>query len=160
MKRIITSALLIVFISCASFGNLGKRLIAEGKSFTPNGDFKIEVSDLPLVVNGVELDTYTITYNNSDLKVTIAIEKNRKCSKYITVCDKLAVQYVCNGSYFGVEKLTAQNAVNGLTTSDAAMDRSAYFHQKVLLSGQSDPVNCMKLIGAYFPELLKSGADA
>ncbi|MGE5419764.1 MAG: hypothetical protein ACM3UT_06230 [Chloroflexota bacterium] len=155
MKRIITSALLVLLISCASFA---KDLVAEGKS--PMGNFRIETSDQPVVVNGVELDTYVISYENSDLTVTIAIDKDKKCKRYITMTDNLSVQYVCNGDYFGVEKLKRENSVNGITTSDKAMNRNAYFHQRVLTPGPNDKITCMRLIGAYFPELLKESSGA
>lgn len=154
MKRVLTSALLIILISCASFG-YAKRLVAEGKSFTPLGNFKIETADEPVVINGVQLETYTISYENSDLTLTIAIENNKDCKKYITVSDKLSVQYVCYETHFGVEKLSIGNP-SGFTTSDSEMNRNAYFHQRVLTPGKNDQVTCMKLIGAYFPELLSA----
>ncbi len=156
MKRIITSALLLLFIGCASFG---RKLVAEGKSFTAMGSFRIETSDKPVVVDGVELDTYIITYDNSDLCLTIAIDKTKDCKRYITLSDKLSVQYVCYESHFGVEKLNRRDNVNGITTSDSEMNRTAYFHQKILTPGGNDQVESMKLIGAYFPELLKNSPE-
>lgn len=151
MKRVILSVLLILTISAVSFA---RKLVAEGKSFTTMGDFKIETADQPLVVNGVSLDTYIITYENSKMSVTVAIDKDKKCRRYLTISDKLSVQYVCYGTHFGVEKLNQKYSVEGLKTSDAALNRSAYFHQKVLTQGGNEPVYCMRLIGAYFPELL------
>lgn len=161
MKRIFTSALLVVLISCASLAKpFGQDIVAKGESFTPMGKFKIMTSDQPMVVNGVELDTYVITYENSDMAITIAIDKDKKCKRYITMTDKLSVQYVCNGEYFGVEKLKRENSINGVTTADKAMNRNAYFHQRVLTLGPNDKITCMKLIGAYFPELLKESSGA
>ena len=151
MKRMIFTALLIIVISAASFG---RKLVAEGKTFTAMGNFKIETADKPLVVNGVSLDTYVITYDNSKMSVIVAIDKDKKCRRYLTLSDKLSVQYVCYGTHFGIEKLSEKYAKDGFKTSDAALNRSAYFHQKVLVQGQNDPVTCMKLIGAYYPELL------
>jgi len=151
MKRMILTALLIFVICGASFG---RKLVAEGKSFTTLGAFKIETADQPLVVNGVSLDTYVITYENSKMSVTIAIDKDKKCRRYLTISDKLSVQYVCYGTHFGVEKLNQKYSIEGLKTSDAALNRSAYFHQKVLTQGRNEPVTCMRLIGAFFPELL------
>jgi hypothetical protein len=151
MKRIVFTALLIVFISAGSFA---RKLVAEGKSFTTLGAFKIETADKPLVINGVSLDTYIITYENSSMSVTIAIEQGKKCRKYLTLSDKLSVQYVCYGTHFGVEKLSRSYSAEGLTTSESALSKSSYFHQKILSRGESDPIFCMKLIGAYFPDLL------
>ena len=151
MKRMMLTALLIIVISAASFG---RKLVAEGKTFTAMGNFKIETADKPLVINGVSLDTYVITYDNSKMSVTIAIDKDRKCKRYLTISDKLSVQYVCYGTHFGIEKLNEKYAKDGFKTSESSLNRSAYFHQKVLVQGQIDPITCMKLIGAYYPELL------
>ena len=151
MKRMIAAALLIIIVSAASFG---RKLIAEGKSFTKMGNFKIETADQPLVVNGVSLDTYIISYENSGMSVTVAIDTDIKCRRYLTMTDKLSVQYVCTGKHFGVERLDQKYASAGLSTSDVSINRSAYFHQKILTQGQNDPIHCMRLIGSYFPELL------
>ena len=151
MKRMVFSALLVVIISTGAFA---RKLVAEGKTFTTFGNFKIETADQPFVLNGVSLDTYVITYDNSKMSVTIAIDKDKKCRRYVTISDKLSVQYVCYGTYFGVEKLNEKYTAAGIKTSDTALNRSAYFHQKVLTRGDDDIINCMRLIGAYFPELL------
>ena len=151
MKSTIT-ALLILMISSASFA----RKVAEGKTFTSFGNYRVETAEKQLVVNGVALETYVITYDNSDTKVFIGIEKDKKCRRFITISDELSVQYVCNDIYFGVEKLDKEYAKFGLKTDDSAMNRSAYFHQKVLTRGHNDAVTCMKLISAYFPDLINS----
>jgi hypothetical protein len=156
MKRMVLTALLILFISAASFA---RKLVAEGKSFTTLGAFKIETADKPLVINGVSLETYVITYENSKMSVTIAIDQDKKSRRYLTISDKLSVQYVCCETHFGVEKVSQKYASSGLKTSDAALNRSFYFHQKVLCPGQNEPVYCMRLIGAYFPELLNDMDD-
>ncbi|HLP73134.1 MAG TPA: hypothetical protein VK155_09545 [Bacteroidales bacterium] len=154
MKRMTITALIILIISCASFA---RKLVAEGKSFTAMGDFRIETSDQPVILDGVTLDTYTITYDNSATKLTIAIDKTKNCRRYITISDKLSVQYVCYGTHFGVEKLNRGYARSGWKTNDTNLNRTAYFHQKILTPGQQDPVTCLKLIGAFYPSLLNEG---
>jgi hypothetical protein len=151
MKRMVLTSLLIFLIGAVSFA---RKLVAEGKSHTTMGSFKIETADKPFVINGKSLDTYVITYESSNMSVTVAIEDDKKCRRYLTVSDRLSIQYVCTGAYFGVEMLDKKYAAEGLRTSDAALNRSAYFHQKLLVQGKEDQVYCMKLIGAYFPELI------
>jgi hypothetical protein len=153
MKRMVFTALLILVISAASFA---RKLVAEGKSFTPLGAFKIETADKPLVINGVALDTYIITYENSNMCVTVAIEETKKCRRYITISDKLSVQYVCYGTHFGVEKLGRKYSGQGFKTSDESLAKNSYFHQKVLTREKKEPVSLMLLIGAYFPELINN----
>lgn len=157
MKRMTCTALLVLLISCASFA---KKLVAEGKSFTAMGDFRIETADQPVVIDGVTLNTYTVTYDNSEISLTIAIETSKKCRRFITISDRLSVQYVCYGTHFGVEKLNREYAKSGWKTIEANMNRTAYFHQKVLTPGQQDPITCLKLIGAYFPALIEGNSPA
>lgn len=149
MKRVIFFALMIVFINGTSFA---RKLVAEGK--TSNEDFRIETADQPVIINGNALDTYIITYLTSKKTVTIAIDKDRTCRRFITISDKLSVQYVCYGTHFGVEKVDPKYSECGIKTSENMLNRSEYFHQKVIVMGKTNPIDCMKLIGAYFPALL------
>jgi hypothetical protein len=156
MKRIILTALLILAITSASFAT---RVIAKGNSFTPQGSFTIEAADQPLVLNNVPLDTYVVTYETG-YSLRIAVEKDKKCWRYITVSDDISVQYVCNANYFGIEKLDSKYDGSAIATSYDSMNWNSYYHQRVLGPGTSDLVDCMKLIGAYFPDLLKSKSEA
>lgn len=149
MKRVVFFALMIVFINGTSFA---RKLVAEGK--TAYEDFRIETADHPVMINGIALDTYVITYLTSKKTVTIAIDKGRTCRRFITISDKLSVQYVCYGTHFGVEMVDRKYAESGIETAESMLNRTEYFHQKVIALGKTDPIDCMKLIGAYFPALL------
>ena len=74
--------------------------------------------------------------------------------------DKLSVQYVCNRYYFGVEKLGKEFESEGYKTSDAALNRSEYFHQKILSASDRTEVENTQLIAAYFPMLLNNATEA
>ncbi len=152
MKRIVSLGLLLTMFCSGLFG---QKLIAEGKSFTKMGAFKIETADKPVVIDGVVLETYRITYENSATPVIVAIDLTKKCRRYITISGRLTVQYACYPTHFGIEKLSRKYHSAGLGSSDENLVRTAYFHQKILGRGEKDPVTCMMLIGAYFPELLK-----
>lgn len=152
MKRILTAALLIVAFSTASFS---REFVVGGKTHTTLGDYKIELADKPVVINGEELKAYVISYQNSPLEVKVAIRKDKKCKNYIVLSDKLSVQYVCNGNYFGVQRLDKSFEKDGLTTSDQALNRSEYFHQKLIAPGVQTEVENTQLIAAYFPMLIK-----
>lgn len=151
MKRIISAAALLVLFCTASFA---QKTVAEGKSYTALGDYKIELADNPLIVKGEECKAYLISYENSPIKVTVAICKDRKCKKYVVLSDKLSVQYICNANYFGVEKLDKAFEKDGYKTSDSALNRAAYFHQKVLTPGRRGEVEATELIAAFFPLLI------
>jgi hypothetical protein len=156
MKRVFFAALLLIVISSASFS---REFIAGGKTYSALGDYKIEIADNPVVINGEELKTFVISYQNTTMEVTVVIRKGKNCKNYLVLSDKLSVQYVCNESYFGVEKLDKSLAQEGYTTSDEAMNRSEYFHQKVLAPGKRGEVENTQLIASFFPMLIKGSSE-
>jgi hypothetical protein len=152
MKRMFFAALLIVAFSSASFS---REFVAEGKTYSAVGDYKIKLADNPVTINGVQLKAYIITYENSPMEVKVAIMKDKKCKNYIVLSDKLSIEYVCNGDYFGVQKLGKSFEKDGILTSDESLNRSEYFHQRLIAQGKQGEVEATQLIAAYFPMLLK-----
>jgi hypothetical protein len=152
MKRMFFAALLIVAFSSASFS---REFVAGGKTHSALGDYKIEIADNPVIINGEQFKAYVISYQNSPMEVKVVIKKDKKCKNFIVLSDKLSVQYVCNGDYFGVQKLDKSLQMNGLTTSDEALNRTEYYHQKLIVQGKQDDVEATQLIAAYFPMLIK-----
>lgn len=150
MKRILISALLLIGFASLSFG----RIVAEGETLSPLGKFTIATSDTPMMIAGKELPTYLITYENSGLTVKVAVDKEKRCKNYIVVSDQLSVMYTCNGDYFGVNLLSEKYAKAGFTTETEMLDRSDYFHQKVLSRGMTTEIDAAKLIAVYFPSLI------
>ncbi len=153
MKRIIFAALLLVAFSSASFS---REFVVGGKTHTTLGDYKIEIADKPVTINGEELKAFVISYQNSPLELTVVIRKGKRCKNFLVLSDKLSVQYVCNENYFGVEKLDKSLAIEGFSTSEDALNRNEYFHQKVICSGNGSEVEHTQLIAAYFPMLINS----
>lgn len=137
-----------------SYSIFAQKLVAEGKTYRSIGDFKVETAKQPMIINGVSLDTYNIKYANSVIKVTIAIEPNKDCLRYLILSDNLSVQYVSYETYFGVEKLDQKYAKDGFNTSLDLLDRSAYFKQRLISQGKNDRFTCIGLIGAFYPELI------
>jgi hypothetical protein len=148
MKKVLIAVFLLAAFSTVSFS---RDFVASGKTHTSLGDYKIEISEDPVVFNNEALKTYVITYENSPLTVKVAIKPEKKCKDYLVISETLSVKYVCNKNYFGVEKIDQM----GLKTSDETLNRSEYFHQKVLTPGQGDETENTRLIAAYFPMLIK-----
>ncbi len=156
MRRIIFAALMTIAFSTAAFT---REFVASGKTCTALGDYRIEKADKPVIIKGKELETYIISYQNSPMEVTVVIRNDRKCKDYLVISDKLSVQYVCNESYFGVRKIEKSFKKNGYETSDAALNRSEYFHQKVITPGKRSEVENTQLIATYFPMLIRSNDE-
>ena len=159
MKKVLIAAALLMVLNTASFSG---QFVTDGKSNSTLGDYRIELADNPVTLNGEVLKTYVISYQNSPLEIKIAVKKEKDCKKYIVLSDKLSVQYVCTGTYFGVQKLDKSSEIdnNGFATSDEALNRTEYFHQKVLATGKPDEIESTKFIASYFPLLIKGNLVA
>jgi hypothetical protein len=152
MKRVLIAGLLILALGTASFS---REFVAAGKTHSALGDYKIEMADKPVTINGEELKAFVISYQNSPLKVTVVVKKDKKCKNYIVLSEKLSVQYVCNGEYFGVQKIDKTMDFEGYSKSEEALDRNQYFHQKLITPGNNGETENTQLIAAYFPLLFK-----
>jgi hypothetical protein len=154
MKRIFLTGTLIIALSISSFA---RKFVAEGKTYSALGNYTLEIADNPITINGKELKAFVISYANSNMEVTVAFDKARKGGmKYYVLSDALSVQYVCNGSYFGIAKLDKELEKDGYRTSESALNKSEYFHQKVITRGSNCDLDNSKLIAAYFPMLLNN----
>ena len=151
MKRVLFAVVLVVAMTTTSFS---RQLVAEGRTNTAKGDYKIELADNPVKLNGVEHKAFIISYQNSPMEVTVVVTKGKNCKNYVVLSDKLSVQYVCNDRYFGVQLLDPKFEKDGYKTSVAEMNRSEYFHQKVISSGTFGEVENTQLIASYFPLLI------
>lgn len=148
MKMIFLTAVLIVTSCMLAMGN---KFVAKGESNSPFGDYRIEKLEDHLIFNNKELDKYVITYANTDMKVIIAMDKQKKCKKYYVLSDKCPVQYECNGVYFGIKKMDADLQFKGYQTSLDKLNKMEYYHQKVLASGTTTTVDHLQLIASYYP---------
>jgi hypothetical protein len=151
MKKMLFLALLTIAFGSATYA---REFVAEGKTYSALGDYRIEKADNPVIINGESLRAFVISYQNSPMEVTIVIRPGEKCKNYIVLSDRLSVQYVCNENYFGVEKLDKSLVVDGFNLTDAALNQSEYFHQKKLAHGKRGELENTQLIAAFFPMLL------
>jgi len=151
MKRILLAIVLLVGVVSLTYG----RKVAEGESNTPLGKYTIQVLDEPLMLAGEELKCYVITYENSPMEVKVYVDKEAKCKNYIVASDDLTVMYKCNGEYFGVSKVDKKYSTAGFKTDEKRLDRTDYFHQKLLVNGMTAEVEAAKLIASFYPMLIK-----
>jgi len=152
MKKIILTAILILMVTMFTMAN---KIVAKGSSNSPFGNYTIEQLDDHMMIKGKELDKFMITYEKSDQKVMIVLDKQQKCKKYYVLTDKAPVQYECNGVYFGIKKLDNDLMASGFTTCLDNLNKVGYYHQKVIASGTTTTVDHLELIACYYPELLK-----
>ena len=153
MKRMIS---LIAIVSILSLTCFAKAPVAKGKTHSSLGNYVVENAVNPIVVDGKELKTYVVSYENSDMTVRVGIDKSSKtCTKYIVVSDELTVQYECNKRVFGVKKVDKEYQNDGFVTTDLNLNKSEYFHQKVLTQLEMTDLEHVTLISVYYPKLVK-----
>ncbi len=153
MKRLILVSLFIAAVSITSFA---RKFVAEGKTYSALGDYKIEMADNPVTLNGKELKAFIISYANSNMEVTVAFNKIRSSMRYYVLSTSLSVQYICKSGYFGVAKLGKELEKDGYKTSESALNRIEYFRQKVITTGSACDLDNSKLIAAFFPMLINN----
>ena len=141
MKRLLISVILAVVMIISTFAKTN--IVAEGKTHTSMGDYQITVCDEPCILNGKELSTFTVMYENSEILVQIAVQKRGKATVYVVTSEELSVEYVQSNRRFGIGDIIESKDIN----------RQAYYQQKVLTHGQSQK-GSLGLIAAYFPYLL------
>lgn len=153
MKKLLTLLSVSILVYLPSLAN---DPVAKGNTNHELGAYVIEKSIAPLIVDARILTTYEVSYENSDMKVKIAIDdSNKKCRKLIVVSDHLSVQYNCDGKIFGVNLLEEQYSDDGISDSKLYLDSSEYFRQKVISQSAKDEIDQIKLISVYFPKLVK-----
>ena len=150
-KFFFTTALILMF---AMF-TMGSKVVATGSSNSPFGNYKIELLDDHMIFKGNELDKFMITYEKSDLKVLVVLDKDKKCKKYYVLSEKAPVQYECNGLYFGIKKLDSDLQSQGFTTCLENLNREVYYHQRVIGGGTTETIDHLELIASYYPEFFK-----
>ena len=124
---------------------IAKEFVAEGKTYTAMGDYKIITCDQPCIVNGDTLDAFTVMYENSPMEVKIAVHKDKSVTTYVVMSEKISITYVQHKGHFGIETIMDDKNIN----------MEEYYHQRILTKGQSKKES-MKLIAAYFPYLFSN----
>lgn len=156
MKRIILVAGLTIALSLVSFA---RKFVAERETHSALGNYRIQVDDKSMFINVKEHVSYVITYENSNPEVKVAIDMDKEGKKYYVISDNFSVKYVANRHYFGVEKLLPELEKDSYKTSDAALNRLEYSHQKAITTNQGWKHDNTRLIAVYFPMLLNNSEN-
>lgn len=156
MRKILLTTFAIITFCLTLSAKENTETIAEGETHSALGNYKIDTSEKPFIVSGKKLNTYTISYDSSDIVVTIAIDKTSKGSNYYVISDALSVQYVCCDKSFGITKLDKIIEKEGYKTNKTALNKAAFSQQRILTDGKGSDLENTKLIASYFPLLLNN----
>ena len=159
MKKMISLTMLVIVFS---FAAIAENVIREGETHSALGKYTIEKSNDFVVVNGEELETFIISYENSTKSIKVAVDKdkNGKMRNYVVIGDDLSLQYTCEPSHFGVSQLDKKYQEAGVEVSNEELNLNAYYHQKVLTRSNPTDRDCLGLIACFYPKLVTNYEDA
>jgi len=165
LVQVVAVMLSLLLLSFWTFGqsvqNLGtentifsNQFVAIGNSGSELGDYLIEGSQ-PITVNGKELNTFSVSYEKTNLKYLVAIEEDIHCTKYYVVAGSISAEYVSCNDFWGLSSL-GNGVKKGIAPEICSrVNRLEYFHQKVISREYHCDMDCLKLIVCYYPMLIK-----
>ncbi len=151
MKRMISLLMMIVMISFVAQA----AFFLKGETHCALGEYSIVKASDSFVLNGDKLDTYIISYENSDKAVKIAVRKDEDCCRYIVLSEDLSLQYICREDYFGVALHKKDFNKLGLESDREMIDLDGYHHQRIITPKSINLKKCLSLIAVYYPRLIK-----
>ena len=161
-----TKLILLVFaVALLSIGASAK--IKDGKALAGNsmtefGKYTIENASQSLTIDGTEIPTYNLSYENTNQPIQIGVltDVDKKCTNFIVKCPEFEVEYVCNRGVFGVKKMAKEFRELPVEANEAKLNRVSYFAQRVICTNQKTQEELLGLIACYFPSLINEEYQA
>ncbi|HKI88046.1 MAG TPA: hypothetical protein VKA38_03395 [Draconibacterium sp.] len=157
---------IILFTICLALLSVGASAkIKDGKALTGNsltdfGKYTIVNSDNPMVADGVVLETYDLTYENTNNPIRIGVLCEKKCTNFIVRSDEFEVQYMCNKGVFGVKKIDKKYQQLPNESNLAKLNKVSYYSQRVICCNPKTQDELLGLIACYFPNLVNEEYQA
>jgi len=136
-----------------------QEVVSGGNTYSAFGKYSIEETNTPDTLCGMNGCPYLVKFENSDIVLKVFIWKENGIKKYVALSDDLSVQYVCNKDFIGIEKLSKKFLKHGYCTNDSILNRSQYFHQKIIARGERSDIDNVALIASYYPHLVLKDHD-
>ena len=153
--------LFITLISAiTSFAMMAENVVRKGDTQSALGKYVVEKTADFVVINDVAMPTYLISYQNSDQVIRVAVDTDKEGKNFIVLGDNLNLQYRCEATHFGVEKLGKKYVKAGIANSSEELNSGEYYHQKVLTRSNPSNRDCLGLIACYYPKLVVDFEEA
>lgn len=157
---------LFILTICAAMLSLGASAkIKDGKAMTGSsltdfGKYTITKSENPISVQGEQLRTYDLVYENTSEPVRIGLLSEGKCTTFIVKSDGFEVQYTCNKGVFGVKKIEQRFQELPREVNEAKLNKVSYYSQRVICQNKKSEDELLGLIACYFPNLVNEEYQA
>ncbi|TKG97122.1 hypothetical protein EYV94_01460 [Puteibacter caeruleilacunae] len=157
LKMIVGSIALVLIMASASFASKNNVELT-GESPTSFGKYTIQATGNTVFINGKEMKTYDMVYENARHQFQIAVEKTKKCRNFIVRTEDFEIRYMCDKGVFGVTKVPRKYRSIDEAYTDRHLDTKSFANQKVLTQKPKTEEELLGLIACYFPMLLKDEA--
>ena len=154
---------LIILTICLAFLGLNVQAtknkdaaLITGKTLSEFGSYSINKSEVPMLLDGEEVKTYELVYENADHTVRIGVLPEKNCTSFILKSDIFEIKYMCNKGIFGVKKMDKKFMDITKSMNDAVMDKVSYYAQRVITQKPKTEAEFLGLIACYFPGLINS----
>lgn len=151
---------ILVITGCLILSGLtGQAKVKDARAITGNslsdfGKYSIEMAETPMILNGEEVKTYELVYENTNRAVQVGVVQEKNCTSFILKTDLFEIEYVCKKNVFGVKKIEKKYAGIGSPENDAVLNRVGYFSQRVITQNPKTETELLGLIACYFPGLI------
>lgn len=153
--KILFFTVCLILLAVAGSARVKDAKALTGSSLSVFGKYSINVADSPMKINGEEIKTYELVYENAGRTVQIGVLPKENCTNFILKTDMFEIEYICNKGVFGVKKIDKNMASISKDINEAVLDRVGYFSQKVITQNQKTEGELLGLIACYFPSLIK-----
>ncbi len=131
-----------------------------GNSLTDFGKYTIVNSENPMVLNGEEVKTYDLMYENTTHPIQIGLIQEKKCTSFVVRSDEFEIQYMCNQGVFGVKKIEKKYQELPAEANNAKLNKVSYYAQRVISQNPKTNDELLGLIACYFPSLVNEEYQA
>lgn len=150
-KKILGSLLAIALLS--SFTLSAATVV--GDSNSELGKYWLKKAANHMVVNGQEVDTYVVHYDNLDSPVYVGVLKpNEKCTDFVVRGDGFEVLYTCEKGQFGIAYTPKKYATIPSSEAKKAIDRTQFLYQRVISQVPQTDKQLLALIACYLPDVM------
>ena len=125
-----------------------------GSSLSEFGNYSIEAAKAPMTVDGQDLKTYELVYENANRAVQIGVLPAKNCTNFILKTDMFEIEYVCRNHVFGVKKISRSYAGISKEINEVVLDKVGYFAQRIITQNPKTEAELLGLIACYFPNLI------
>ena len=160
--KLVLLSVCLAILSMATTAKIKDGKAMSGNSLTEFGRYTIVNSSSPMVCDDKVLETYELTYANTNHPVQIGVlsEDNKKCTTFIVRTDDFEIQYACKNHVFGVKKMEPRFQQLPKEEMNLKLDRVAYYSQRVICQNRKSKDDLLGLIACYFPDLVKDEYQA